>query len=70
MHWLKEVERAKSIDELMTSRSIVGRRDFTDYDMLDAKVASAWKKPGKEQVSKSSEFKQTTESYEGDQLRA
>ena len=48
MHWIKEVERAKSIDEHMTSRSIVGRRDFADHDMLDAKIASAWKKPGKE----------------------
>ena len=36
MHWIKEVEIAKSIDELMTSRSIVGRNDFPDYDMLDA----------------------------------
>ena len=25
MHWIKEVEMAKSIDELMTSRSIAGR---------------------------------------------
>ena len=70
IHWLKEVGRAKSINELMTSRSIVKRRAFTDYDMLDAKIAFAWKKPGKEQVSKGSEFKRTTESYEGDQLRA
>ena len=33
----------KSIDELMTSRSIVGRTDFPDYDMLDAIIASALK---------------------------
>ena len=39
--WIKEVEIAKSIDELVTSRSIVGRTDFPDYDMLDAMVASA-----------------------------
>ena len=44
MQWIKEVEIAKSIDELMTSRSIVGRRDFTDYDMLDAMIASTSKK--------------------------
>ena len=44
MQWIKEVERAKSIDELMTSRSIVGRPDFPDYDMLDAMIASALKK--------------------------
>ena len=41
-HWIKEVETAKSIDDPMTSRSIVERSDFTDYDMLDA--ASALKK--------------------------
>ena len=42
MHWIKEVETAKSRDDLMTSQSIVERSDFTDYDMLDA--ASALKK--------------------------
>ena len=36
MFWIKEVETAKSIDELVTFRSIVGRNDFSDYDMLDA----------------------------------
>ena len=35
---------AKSIHELMTSRSITERTDFTDYDMLDAIIASALKK--------------------------
>ena len=44
MHWIKEVEIAKSIDELVTSRSIVVRTDFTDFDMLDAMIASALKK--------------------------
>ena len=44
MQWIKEVETAKSIDELMTSRSIVERTDFPDYDMLDAMIASALKK--------------------------
>ena len=43
MHWIKEVERAKSIDDLMTPRSIVGRRDFSDCEMLDAMIASALK---------------------------
>ena len=32
MLWIKEVEIAKSIDELMTSRSIVERTDFADFD--------------------------------------
>ena len=44
MHWIKEVEIAKSIDELMTSRSIVERTDFRDYDMLDAMIESALKR--------------------------
>ena len=41
--WSKEVDIAKSIDELMTLRSIMGR-DFPDFDMLDAVIASALKK--------------------------
>ena len=41
--WIKEVEIAQSIDELMTSRSIVVK-DFLDFDMLDAMIASALKK--------------------------
>ena len=44
MHWIKEVEKAESIDELMTSRSIMGRTDFPDNDMLDAMIASALKR--------------------------
>ena len=43
MHWIKEVEIAESIDELMTSRSKV-RHDLPDFDMLDAMIASASKK--------------------------
>ena len=42
MHWIQEVEIAKPIDELMTSRSIVGRNDISD--MLDAMIASALKR--------------------------
>ena len=44
MHWIKEVEMAKSIDELVTSRSSLERTDFPDYDMLGAMIASALKK--------------------------
>ena len=44
IHWIKEVEIAKSIDELVTSRSITERTDFTDCDMLDAMIAYALKK--------------------------
>ena len=43
MLWIKEVEIAKSIDELMTSRSIMGK-DFPVFDMLDAMKAQASKK--------------------------
>ena len=39
MHWIKEVEIAKSFDEVLTSRT-----DFPDFDMLDAMIASALKK--------------------------
>ena len=44
MSWIKEVEIAKSIDDLLTSQVIVGRNDFADFEMLDAKMASALKK--------------------------
>ena len=44
MLWIKEVEIAKSIDELVTSRSITGQHNFPDFDMLDAVIASALKK--------------------------
>ena len=35
---------AKSVDDLITSRSITGRTDFPDYDVLDAMIASALKR--------------------------
>ena len=44
MHWIKEVDMAKSIDELVTSRSLVGGNGFPDYDMLDAVIAYALKR--------------------------
>ena len=44
MHWIKEVEIAKSIRELLTSRSIMERTNFSDCGMLDAMIASAVKK--------------------------
>ena len=44
MHWIKEVEIAKSTDELMTSRSILARTDVTVNDMRDAMSPSALKK--------------------------
>ena len=44
IHWIREDEIAKSSDELVTSRSIMERTDFSDYDMLDAMIASALKR--------------------------
>ena len=77
MLWIKEVEIAKSNDELVTSRSIVGRTHFPDFDMLHAMIASALKEllntqihfRKKELVSKSNVLKNTTDSYEEDTLR-
>ena len=42
MLWIKEVEIAQSVEDLVTSQTIEGR-DFTDFEMLDAKIASALK---------------------------
>ena len=42
MLWIKEVELAESLDDLMTSQSI-GGDVFTNFEMLDAKIASALK---------------------------
>ena len=42
--WIKQVEVAKSSDELVTSRSITGQHKFPDSNMLDAMIASALKK--------------------------
>ena len=39
MLWVKEVEIAKSVDDLVTSQSIEGR-DFNHFGMLDATMAS------------------------------
>ena len=41
---INEVEVAKSIDELVTSRSITGQHKFPDVDMFDAMIASALQK--------------------------
>ena len=44
MHWITEVEKARSIDELSTSQSILGRTNFLDYEMLDVLTACSLKK--------------------------
>ena len=38
--WMKEVEMVDSVDDLKTSQSIGGHR-FRNFEMLDAKIASA-----------------------------
>ena len=44
MQWNKEIKIARSVDDLITTRSIVGRSDFPDYYELDAMMASALRK--------------------------
>ena len=43
MWWIKEVEKAETADDLKTSQSI-GGHIFPNFEMLDAKIASALKK--------------------------
>ena len=40
LQWIKEVEAAKSLDDLITPKSIMGQ-DFPDYEKLDLMMASA-----------------------------
>ena len=42
LQWIKEIETAKSNDDLITPKSITGR-DFPDYDELVLKIAAALK---------------------------
>ena len=44
MQRIKEIEIAKSVDDLISTRSILGRPDFPDYDELDAMMAFAFRK--------------------------
>ena len=43
MLWIKEVEMVDSLDELKCSPSVYGK-DFPNFEMLDAKIASALNK--------------------------
>ena len=43
MLWIKEVEMVDSVDELKSSRSMKGQ-DFQNFEMLDARIASALNK--------------------------
>ena len=72
MLWIKEVEIAKSIDDLLTSQSTTGRRDFSDYDMLDEMSVciekTSWQAcslPQKSKCRRAACSKKTTDSNEG-----
>ena len=41
MLWIKEVEMVESVDDLKSSRSIRGTQGLPDFEVLDAKIASA-----------------------------
>ena len=43
MLWIKEVDMVGSLDELKSSRSVSGK-NFPNFGMLDAKIASALNK--------------------------
>ena len=72
----KKLRQQKSTDEFVTSRTIVGRTDFTDFDLLNTMIASALKGLSnkhilfRKRVSKRSVLKNTTDSYVGDKLLA
>ena len=51
MLWIKEVEMVDSLEELKSSRSVYGK-DFPNFEMLDAKIASALNK-----IIQNSQFK-------------
>ena len=52
MLWIKEVEMVASLDELKSSRSVFGKI-YPNFEMLDAKIASALNK-----IIQNSQFKQ------------
>ena len=73
MLWIKEIEVATSVDDLMTSQSIEGH-EFRIFEMLDAKKASSLKKiishpylKG-ESAWKSKKLKHKTDFFEEDRL--
>ena len=52
MLWVKEVEMVDSMDDLKSSRSIQGKTHFPNFEMLDARIASALNK-----IIRNSDFK-------------
>ena len=43
LQWIKEIETAKSLDDLITQKSLTGK-DVPDYEELDLMMASALKR--------------------------
>ena len=56
MLWIKEVEMVDSVEELKSSRS-VSEKNFPNFEMLDAKIASALNK-----IIQNSQFKKEVSS--------
>ena len=50
MSWIKELELVESVDDLKSSRSIQDYTHFPNFEMLDAKIASALNKIATEHV--------------------
>ena len=63
--WIKEVEMNDSLEELKTSRSVSGK-NFPNFEMLDAKIASALRIPNsrKRSVSRKRKPRKRTGFYE------
>ena len=74
LQWVKEIEAAISLDDLITPKSITGQ-DFPDYEELDLIWRQHWKRcyeskhtSERRSVSRSTELRRTTEFPEGDKL--
>ena len=70
MLWIKEVEMVDSLEELKSSRTVFGK-NFPNFEMLDAKIASALNKiiqnsQFKKKVSRSRKPKKRTGFFEED----
>ena len=44
MAWINEIESAKSIADLKTSKTITGAKLQTNFEVLDSKIASGLQK--------------------------
>ena len=55
MLWIKEVEMVKTVDDLKSSRPIQGFSHFPNFEMLDARIASAsWTRSSRTPTSSTS----------------